>query len=304
MARGCDGMVKILGISCVVLTLLSSPGPAQEVTILGKEPQVEELGAPLYPGASFVRTLSSLDPYYETVIYVAPDPVGDVKNWFRDALPDARVVQYRDENEWVWTYLLADWIPFPDKPTRDDLPILDVSPNVLVRKYQRVLFEPLVEFLESREGTERQLEALANAKTIVRYTFRKIEEDIAFRKIIGTWVNTDRDLPEYYGSIYRFNPDSTYTYTLTPDNVRHLAEKLSGRAGFKGKSTDEIETFIRERNPETGEFAIMRNTIDMFVGSEPVGDEVKSGLTEVGKVIMTMQLINMPRLTFVRRADR
>ncbi len=284
----------------VMLAAAGSPARGQRVTIIGEEPSREELGAPVYPGATFVRTLSSLDPFYESVIYVSPDPVGDVKNWLADQLPKARMVQYRDEGEWVWAYLLGNWIPFPEEPTRDDLPILDVSPNVLTRKYQRELFEPLVELLSTRPGHEKQLEALAEAKTIIRYTYRMIEEDIAFTKIQGVWMNTNRELPAFSGCIYEFRADSTYTLTYTDRNIPHLAAFLMKRPAFFGRDASEVEAFIRSRNPEHGTYAVMRNAIDMFVESEPIFDEVMSGLLEVDDLIMSMQLINMPKLTYIR----
>jgi len=273
---------------------------AAEPGFIGKEPTVEVLEAPLYPGSVFIRTMISIDPFYESVFYVTPDPVVDVKNYFIEKLPDTRVVQYKDEYEWVWTFLLKKWIPFPDKPTRDDLPLLDVSPNVEVKKYQKILHEPLVEFLEGKPEAKKQLEALRSAKTIVRYTYRKVEEDIGFSKIRGVWKNTDRSLGKYYGCVIRFNADSTYTLILTEKNMSALV--LTPR--FAGKTPLEAKQYLREHNPETGRFSILRNTIAMETEEPLVGGKLKSGLTEIKAVTMSVQFINMPRLTFIREREQ
>ncbi len=293
--------MKYIIILFLSIVFAAKPAEAVEIGVTGREPPRSVLGAPLYPGSEFLRTMFSLDPFYESVFYVVPDPVGDVKNYFIRELAGLRMVQYRDENEWVWVFLLKDWIPFPDKPERDDLQILDVSPNVLVKKFQKYLNEPLVELFETKPDAQKQLEALKKARTVIRYTYRKIEEDIGFRKIMGKWKNTDRDLPDYYGSVLQFNPDSTYTFMLTDDNIACLTEKLSSTKSFKGKSPVEIRTFLKERNPEKGRYSIMRNSIDMVTDTPVMGDRMKSGLAEVKSFSFSIQLINTPRLTFIRQ---
>ena len=145
------------------------------------------------------------------------------------------------------------------------------------------------------------MEALKKARTVIRYTYRKIEEDIGFRKIMGKWKNTDRDLPDYYGSVLQFNPDSTYTFMLTDDNIACLTEKLSSTKAFKGKSPAEIRIYLTERNPEKGRYSIMRNTIDMETDTPVMGDRMKSGLAEVKSFSLSIQFINTPRLTFIRQ---
>lgn len=293
--------MKYISVFILVIGFITGTSKAAEIGITGKEPPKSVLGAPLYPGTVFVRTMSSLDPFYESVFYISPDPVVDVKNFFIRELPGIHVVQYIDMDEWVWTFLLKAWIPFPDKPTRDDLPLLDVSPNIQVRKYQRDLYDSLIELFETKPEAKKELEALKTGKTIIRYTYRKIEEDIGFTKIIGTWKNTDRDLPDYYGSIYTFKPDSTYTIALTPDNIAFIVKKLSSSKAFQDKFPQEIQTYIEKRNPEKGVFSIMRNNIDMATELPVIGDKLKSGLADVGSFSFSMQLINTPRLTFIRQ---
>jgi len=296
-------MRNLLGLF-LCLAVFAGPAESQRISLVGKEPPAEDLGAPLYPGAVFIRTLSSLDPYYESVMYVTPDRVGDVRKYFRQKLPKARAVRYIDENEWVWAFLLKAWICLPDEPAQEDLGILDMSPNVIVKKFQKRLHEPLIEYFEDRPEMREKLDALREARTIIRYTYRMIEEDIGFEKIRGTWVNVDRGMREYYGCIFRFNADSTYTITMTDENMKAYASFLSSDRGFRGKSPEEIEKRLRERNPETGLFYILRNTIDMVTDEPLLGEKHKSGLVEIRSFSLALQLINMPRLTFIRRKEQ
>ena len=292
--------MRYIIILILIIVVLAGTTEANERGIFGTEPPKDVLEAPFYPEAVFIRTMSSLDPFYETVLYVVPDPVGDVKNYFLRKLPHTRVVQYREEGEWVWTFLLKDWILLPDKPSRDDLTILDKSPNVQVKKFQSELYEPLIELFRSKPDALEEFEALENARTVIRYTYQKIEENIAFKKIIGKWKHVDRDLHDYYGSIFQFKPDSTYKFTLTADNIAFLAKELSSAKQFKDKSPEDIHKFIEGHNPEKGRFSIMRNIIIMETDMPVVGEKEKSGLIEVGSFFFSLRLINTPRLTFIR----
>lgn len=276
---------------------------AQTVNFIGEEPDPSELGAPLYPGSSFVRVMATIDPFFKTVFYVSPEPVGDVKNYFGDQLPAARMVQYRDEYEWVWVYLLNPRTPFPDKPTRDDLPLLDTSPNVMVKKFQDDLHEPLIELFQSRPEAKKQLDALLEAKTLIRYTYRTVEEDIGFIKLAGIWKNVDRAYPEYRGMKIEFKSDSTYVLTLTDGNMEAWTKKLSGTRRFADVPPDSVTSYLAARNPESGRFSIIRNSIDMSTDTPVIGDALKSGLADVQKFMFTVQFINMPKLTFIRERE-
>ncbi|HUT64329.1 MAG TPA: hypothetical protein VMZ04_10280 [Anaerolineae bacterium] len=296
----CEIIIKYISVLIVIMGLFACSTGVSEEDITGKEPPHQVLGAPLYPDAIFMRTMSSLDPFYETVIYVSPHPVDEVKNFFSQHLPHARVIQYREENAWVWAYLLKDGILIPDKPTRDDLTILDASPNVQVKRFQNFLYEPLIEFLQTQPDSQKKLEALEKAHTVIKYTYEYIAEDIGFTNIIGKWKNVDRDLSEFYGSILQFNPDSTYTLTLTGDNITALTNTLSSDIKFENTSPETIKKSLEDCNPERGIFFIMRNAISMKTEKPVVGDKTKSGLAEVKSYSLSLELINTPRLSFVR----
>ncbi|MBT4484914.1 MAG: hypothetical protein HOC71_14690 [Candidatus Latescibacteria bacterium] len=284
----------------LILTIVAVNTEATEKDYLGNEPKAEELGAPLYPGAVFIRGMPSWDPYFETVLYVTSDPIDTVKNFFAEELPDANLVQYREKNAWIWTFLLNKWIEFPDNPTRDDLVILDSSHNVLIKKFQDDLNQPLIEIFASKPGAEKQFTALKNARTVIRYTFQVVDEDIDFKKIIGTWKNVDRDLKEYYGSVFRFNKDNSYTLTLTEENIAYLVEKFSSLKRFNNIPPEDNRKFLEERNPENGKYSILRNSLTMETDAQVIGEIAKIGLVEVTSVTLIMQLVNTPRLTFVR----
>ena len=292
--------MKYIIVLVLVICVFAGTAKATEKDFLGKEPHVSELGAPPYPGAVFIRAMPSWDPYFETVLYVSSDTVGNVKNFFSREFPDVRVVQYSEENVWVWVFLLNEWIELPDEPSRDDLTILDASPNILVKKFQRILFEPLLELFETRPDAREKLEALKNARTIIRYTFQKIEEDFSFQKIVGKWKNVDRDLFDYNGSVLQFNPDSTYTFSLTPDNIAYQVKKLHSAKNIKNTNSVDLKKYIEGQNPEKGKFSIMRNSITMETDSPVVGGKVKSGLAEISSVTLSLQFINTPRLTYIR----
>lgn len=284
----------------MILLALVSPAEAQKTSFIGKEPDPSLLGAPIYPGATFLRVMATIDPFFETVFYVSPDPVGDVMEYYRDKLPNARRVQYQDEYEWVWVYIYNPRIPFPDKPTRDDLPLLDTTANVMVKKFQKDLHEPLIELFQSRPDTKPQLDALLTAKTLIRFTFRIQEDDAGMSKLIGSWTNADRAFGIYRGCRIEFKPDGTYVLTLTDSNIAQLAADLADSPGFRGKSAVEIEQNLRERNPERGQYSILRNNIDLFTDAPVLGNENKSGLVEIQGFTFSVQFINMPKLTFIR----
>ncbi len=287
----------------LVMTAGGTQCLAQPGDLFGTNPDPKILGAELMPGAVFVRVVPTVDPFYESVMYVSSEPVGDVLAYYQEQLEDVRRITFIEEGKRVWAWLLKDWIPIPEEENREDLAILDSSPNVTLRQFQPDLFAPLIELMGSRDEYKDRLTALESAKSIIRITYRKRENDPGFDKLQGVWRNVDRDLPEYRDSTISFNPDSSYVITLTDDNVAEMAKKMAGTKKYAGKSPESIAVDIRARNPEKGLFAIRRNTIDLATDSPVYSDEVKSGLIEIQGFMFSVQFINMPKMTFIRQRE-
>ena len=287
-----------------LLSLITMSVYAEETIIYGKEPSPEILGAPPYPGFVFIRTVTALDAYYDTALYVTNDPVTDVLKFFSEKLSKTRVVKYKEENVWVRAYLLKRWIKIPDNPDRNELLILDSSPNVQVKKYQKHLYEPLIDYYRNKPDFQKQFEALENARTIIRYTYKNIDEDMAFKRILGTWKEVSRDLPVFYGSELQFNPDSTYVFTLTPENIDALANELLSEKKFKNMNKDVFKNYLEKCNPEKGRFSIMQNTISLETDNPVIGGKVKGGTANVKRFrrfVLSLQLEKIPRLSFIRK---
>jgi len=285
-------------------TFFSFESGAQQANLFGTEPEHNVFAAPVFPGAEFIRVTASIDPFYESVMFVSSEPVGDVLDYYKEKLSDVRRIQFKEEFEWVWVYLLKSWIPMPKEPTREDLAILDNSPNVMVRKFQPDLFIPMMELMQTRSGFEARLKTLESAKSIIRFTYRKRQNDIGFTKLQGVWENVDRDLPEFQGSLISFNPDSSYVITLSDDNIEAIAAKMARSRRHAGKSVEELKPLVAANNPERGTFAILRNTIDLVSESPVIGTNVKGGLVEIRAVMFSVQLVNMPKLTFIKKRDQ
>jgi len=286
-----------------LLSLITMSVYAEEIIIYGKETSPDTLGAPPYPGFVFIRTITlDLDAHYVTALYVTNDPVTDVLKFFSKRLPKARVIKYREENVWVSAFLLRKWIEIPDNPDRDELIKLDASPNVQVKKYQKHLYEPLIDYYLNKPEFQKQVEALENARTIIRYTYKNIAEDIAFEKILGTWTEVSRDLPCYYKSVLQLNSDSTYVFTLTPENIDALANKLLSEKKFKNMNKDVLKNYLEKSNPEKGRFSIMRNTISMETDNPVIGEKAKSGIAIVKTFLLSLRLEKIPRLSFISKS--
>jgi len=200
---------------------------------------------------------------------------------------------------------LKRWIKIPDNPDRNELLILDSSPNVQVKKYQKHLYEPLIDYYRNKPDFQKQFEALENARTIIRYTYKNIDEDMAFKRILGTWREVSRDLPCYYGSVLQFNPDSTYVFTLTSKNIEVLANKLSSEEKFKTMNKDVLKNYLEKYNPEKGRFSIMRNTISMETDNPVIGEKAKGGTATIKRFrrfLLSLRLEEIPRLSFIRKS--
>ncbi len=292
-------MIRIVTLVVSFLFLTSSVF-GQVIEIFEDEPTEEEIGAPLYPGAVFIRKTVGLDPYYETAMYVSLLSMEMVETFFKSELPEKRVVYYDDEGIYLTAFLLKTWSRFPGKPTRDDLSRLESEPSVQIRFYDPEPYEPLAEYFEKRLDGKMRANAIKNGKTMILYTYEKSEEYKSSRQIIAKWREVSRDLEMYYGSILEFKPDSTYTFAFTRENIDAMVKDFASSKRFKGKSETDIKKYLEERNPETGRYAIMKNTITMFSENPVNGIKTKSGLAHVGPATLSLELINKPRLTFLR----
>jgi len=286
------------------ILLLPSVEGFTDSRFMGKEPKKEFLGAPLYPGAVFLRTIGQLDPFYETALYITPDKPEVVKKYYNNKLPGVRVVSFLEENVWVWTFLLKKWIVIPDDPSRDDITILEASPNIQVKQFQKDYYSFLIEYFKVKPGSEKILDAIDKAGTIIRYTYEKPMPDKSITEIKGKWRNTDRDLPEFYGSIITFNADSTYTLQLTKENISAVASSPEIRKKYDIKDAGTIANKMSATNPEKGKYSIMRNTITLAADEPVIGYKTKEGLASAKTVTLVIQFVNMPRLTFIKANEK
>ena len=282
------------------LMLIASAVWAQGLGQYGNEPGEEELGAPLYPGAEFIRKTVSLDQFYETAMYVTLVPMELVENFYNRKLPDKRLVFFSDPDIYLTAYLLKTWSQFPGSPTRDELDGLGAEPTVQIRFFDPNPHEALAEYFDAIPDGKMKANMLRNGQTMILYTFEKKVVDQSSEKIVGIWQESSRGLPAYHKGKLAFNKDGTYSYTYLPENINLLASDPRIAERYPGKSADEIASLMTKRNPETGTYVIMRNTITM-ASEQPVdGMETKSGLADVKSSLLTLKIIDKPRLTFVK----
>ncbi len=345
LAAGQPSGVLIVLAVLVSLVMVDGEGVAADI-FTGSPPTAEELNAPLYPGATFLRRLPTIDPYYINALYVTADEPPQVRKFYRDMLPGARMVQYINEGDWVWTFLLKEWIKIPAEPSRDDLLIFDAVPNVRIMPYQPDLYYYLLEYYRNAPDGKAQVAALDTARTVIRYTFEKIFDDTTPAMVLGVWRNVDRALPAFLGSRIEFRGDGTYRFTLTESNIEAIAESPAWLPGLGKRAADEIRAILTKHNPETGTYTAKVRMLVMepetplwgqepplFLGRERRSDEgirrrdtareegarrdgyhedprqprrepqpepaVRTGLIEVRRMTLTLQFVNMPRLTFV-----
>ena len=273
---------------------------AQTSGLTDEEPDRSELGAPLYPGAVFIRTVEGLDPYHKSALYIAVDRMRTIEGFFDRKLPEKMKAFYEDENKYMTVYLLKTWSTFSGKPSREELSKLEREPNIQIYEYDRSLYESLAEYYEKKPGEKHKSDAIITGRTIIKYTFRKSEEYKSAKIIIGTWTSSDRDLPVYYKSVLKFDSEGVYTHTFTPDNIEAMVEELSAKKKYEGMNKDELRRLVSGRNPEKGTYVIMRNTITLVSENPVMETETRNGLANVGSVVLSLELINLPRLTFIR----
>ena len=283
-----------------ILLLFSSFTSAQVLGQFQDEPTEDELGAPLFPESEFIRKSVGLDPYHETAVYISLVPMETVESFFEKKLPEKRVVYYSDKDIYMTAFLLKTWSKFPGKPTRDELPRLENEPSIQIIFYDPESYESLAKLFEKSPEGKIKATTIRNGKTMIKYTYKIVEEYKSSQKIISSWKEISRDLKDYYGSILEFKSDSTYTFRFTAENIDEIAKDLALSKEFKGKSGEDIKKYFEERNPENGKYVIMKNYITM-VSEKPLdGMRKKSGLVDVGSATLSLTLFNKPKLTFLR----
>lgn len=296
-------MMRRSAVLAVTLLCMCGLVRAQGLGRYGKEPEPEQLGAPLYPGAEFIRITEGIDQFYETAMYVTLVPMELVENFFNRKLSDKRVVYYSDSDIYLTAYLLKTWSQFPGSPTREDLDGLEQEPTVQIRFFDPGPHEALAEYFDNIPDGKMKANMLRNGQTMILYTYEKKNIDKNAEKIIGTWRESSRGLPAFYKGELTFRDDGTYIYVYRPENIDAMANDSHVRERFPGKSADEIISLMTKRNPETGKYVIMRNTITMSSEKPVDGIETKSGLANVKSSVMTLKIIDKPRLTFIREKD-
>ena len=214
--------MKINNILIFLLILSVGDIFAQAGGFSGTEPEKEELGAPLYPGAVFLRTVTGLDPYHETAIYLTLDPMRRVEIFYEQAIPEKQKRYLEDENLYMTVFLLKTWSTFSGKTTSEELAKLEKEPNIQIMDYNPDEYEPLAELYEKNPEKRLTTDTIRAGNSLIRYTYKKIEKNKNALKIIGTWKSVDRDLPVYFGSSFSFNSDGTYIFTLNQENASAL----------------------------------------------------------------------------------
>ena len=292
--------MKLSVLFAYFMLVLPAYSGAQTSGLTDEEPDRSELGAPLYPGAVFIRTVEGLDPYYRSAMYITLDQMRTVEGFFERKLPEKMKAYYEDKNRYMTVILLKTWSTFSGKPAREELSKLEREPNIRIFQYDRNLYESLATYYEGKPEVKHKADAIRTGRTIVEYTYKKSEEYKSTKRIIGVWTSSDRDLPVYFKSVLKFDSDGTYTHTFTPENVEALADEYSGKKKFNGMGKVAIRSYITDRNPEKGTYIVMRNTITMVSDNPVIEPGTKNGLASVGPIVLSLELINMPRLTFLR----
>jgi hypothetical protein len=293
--------MKYASLILTMLLLFTAGVSAQGLGQTEDEPTANELGAPLYPGADFIRKSVGLNPAYETAVYITLVPMEMVEAFFSKKLVEKRVIYYSDEDMYLTAFLLKTWSRFPTNPDKDELAELENEPTVQVMYYDPNAYEPLAEFFDRTPEGKVKASTIRNGETMIRFTYPRMEGVKSSKRIIASWKETSRDLPEHYGSTLAFNSDGTYIYTLTPENIEEMAKNKSLKAIFGAENEDALKKHLEGLNPETGEYAIMRNSISMASDNPIDGQRIKSGLADAGTAMLSLILINKPRLTFLKQ---
>ena len=234
-------------------------------------------------------------------MYITVDDFKDVEKFFHEKLNDKRMIYYQDRETYMTAFLLHTWSEFPGKPDKDDIMAMEKEPNVQIHAYDPNEYEALAEYYDRNEETKMRAAAIRIGETIILYNYSKPEKkDLSANKIVGDWNASDHDLAMYYDARLTFTGSGGYSLTLTDGNISTLAAELKKKPVWSGKTEAEIVTSLKEMNPERGTYTIMRNHITLKTDNPVVGEETKTGLADVGTVMLSLELINMPRLTFIR----
>ncbi len=262
--------------------LLLIAGAAYSQGFDEREPARSQLGAPLYPGAVYIRTVqSSLDQYHTTAEYVTDDKLDTAVAYFERKLGEKREVIYEDKDNYLVAFLLVTWSKMPGTPKKSDLDLLEKEPCVQVWEYDSGKYRTLTNYFVGKPGGNKKVVALENGRTLIRYTYRKSEENVSEKKIVGVWRETDRDMPQFHGSVIEFRADGSYTHTFTGANL-----KARGKTG---------SSYV-----EKGKYAVLDNVISLESGNPLEGTGNRSGMVNVGTASLSIQLVNKPRMTFIR----
>lgn len=270
-------VLKLLTGMLVLSFLAAGTVSAQGLT--DKEPPRGQLGAPVYPGAVFIRVVSELDPYHATAEFITRDGLDTVLAFFERKLPDRRQVTYEDKDMYLVAFLMKTWSKISGSPTRDELALLEKEPNLQIRTFDSSRYGTLIEYFSRKPEGKEKAAALENGNTMIRYTYRIEESDSIARMAVGTWRNVDRPLKDFYGTVLELRPNGSYFLILSADNPKPAA------SGEKA---------------ESGTYVIMNNTISLETKSPVRGAARKSGVLKVGKASLSLEIVGLPRLTFIR----
>jgi hypothetical protein len=274
--------------------------PGIQTGLNEKEPLKRHIGAPFYPGAVYIRTTTGLDPYYETAEYITADNISAATVFFEEKLSEKHEITYEDKDNYMVIFLLKTWSSFPDKPPKEALEQLDHEPNVQLREFHEDRYTPLIQHFERKPDGKRKAAALREGHTLILYTYRISEVDRSADMLIGAWMESDRDLQKYWGSILEFMPNGTYKFTFTEPNLKYMAQKYAGTGPFKDMESSEVLKILFKKNPETGTYAITKNVISLKSPDPVDGQFMKNGLAGISSASLVLELVNNPKMVFVK----
>lgn len=287
-------------ILVVTLVVVSANVHAQTQPLFGTEPSSDDIGAPLYPGAEFIRIMPVSDQYFETAMFISPVPSSIVDDFFKRKLSEKKTIVYDTPDLYLIGYLLRTWSRFPSKPTREDIDKLQLEPSLQIRQYDPEDLEPIAQYYDKQPKGNIKALTIRKGETMLLYTYEKPQISSEVGKIAGVWSESSRDLPMYYGSRVEFKASGEYTYTATANNIAALAKDPSVRERLGGKNEAETIAELNRRNPEKGTFSVLSSVI-AFDSKNPLDGIVrKTGLADIGSATLSLELIGKPRLTFIK----
>jgi len=103
--------------------------------------------------------------------------------------------------------------------------------------------------------------------------------------------------------VLTFRDDGTYAYELTAGNIEAIARdpRSVPMLVMQGVTVaDSVRIQLTERNPETGPYMAALRTLVIKPELPLWSVGTSSGIVEAEYATLTVQFINMPRLTFIR----